>query len=72
MMIFGFVTLDGPRGNNAGGVLVLLGIISLMGFLLYGLIGARMIAAKKIDEHHVYIKGAHPDFLARFESTMVA
>lgn len=73
MLIFGLVTLDGPQRNDGtGGILVLLGIVGMIGFLLYGLIGARMISAKKIDDDHVYIKGAHPDFLARFDSTMVA
>lgn len=73
MLILGIASLDGPqRGDNTGGILILLGIISMVGFLLYGLIGARMISAKKIDDEFVYIKGVHPDFLVRFESTLVA
>lgn len=73
LMIFGLVTLDGPQRNNgAGGILAVLGIVAMVGFLFYGLLSARMISAKKIDDEYIYIKGAHPDFLARFESTMVA
>ena len=33
---------------------------------IYGLLCARMVTAQKIDENYVYLRGCHPNFLARF------
>ena len=40
-----------------------LGIV-LAGGAIYGLVAARMVAAKRITDHYVWLKGVHPEFLA--------
>jgi len=33
---------------------------------IYGLVASRMVTPQKIDENYLYLRGCHPDFLARF------
>ncbi|MCA9265224.1 MAG: hypothetical protein KDA60_15290 [Planctomycetales bacterium] len=40
---------------------------SAVGFLtgvIYGMVGARMVTATKITKTHIWLKGAHPDYVA--------
>ncbi|TWU59873.1 hypothetical protein Poly51_01460 [Rubripirellula tenax] len=68
MLVAGLATLE--RGDNSPGgpVLLVLGTLAIISFAIYGMFGAKMVAATKIDEQLIYIKGAHPDFLAKLES----
>jgi hypothetical protein len=47
-------------------VAVLAAIVVFIIGCLWGTIGARMVVATKITNTHAWIKGVHPDFLARF------
>ena len=52
-------------GDDFGLVwLIPVGIFLFIGALLYGLIAARMVVAKRINDRYVWLKGVHPDFLA--------
>ena len=55
------------NGEESIGVPMLLGsVVVFFGGLLYGMISARLIRAKRIDKKLVWFNGAHPDFLNRF------
>lgn len=70
MLFVGISFASNPAKNpEVGTVLTILGIIGAIGFAIYGLISARLIWPKKVDDQFVYIKGAHPDFLDRFEAS---
>lgn len=58
----GFANVD--TGNNLVW-LILVGFVLFFGGLIYGLIAARMVSAKRIDDTYVWLKGVHPDFLAK-------
>lgn len=47
-------------------ILALLAVPIFFAGAIYGLMGSRMVAPKKITETHVWLKGVHPDFLAQF------
>jgi len=49
-------------GNDAMGLILLVGI--LVGAVL-AILGAQTMTPKRIEEGYAYLKGAHPDFLAR-------
>ncbi len=66
MFIIGIVYQDPRNPGSIAPLLLLLGIFVGIGFGIYGLIAARMIAATKINAKCVYIKGAHPEFLNRY------
>lgn len=56
-----------PNGNSSlGGWLALGGLLMIIVMGIYGIVAARLISPKKIDAQYIYIKGAHPEFLARF------
>ncbi len=70
MFIGGIIMLGEQPPNDAGGFFLIVGIFIGLGFSIYGIFAARLISPKKIDGTYVYIKGAHPDFLDRFESVI--
>jgi hypothetical protein len=41
-----------------------LGVVIGLGGAIYGLMAARMVAAKKVDDEFVWIKGIHPAYVA--------
>jgi hypothetical protein len=43
--------------------LLLGGIFGTLGFAIFGLTCARVVAAKRIDHHYVWLKGVCPDYL---------
>lgn len=51
-------------GTNDVGSIVAVSSIPLMLFaIFYGLLGARLVVAKKIDDQYIWLKGVHRDFL---------
>lgn len=60
----------GPRGagNTVGPFLMIGGFIVSFSLGIYGLFAARLISPRKIDNQYIYIKGACPEFLDRFEA----
>ncbi len=56
------VTLIGVA--DIGLWLLLLGILSTLGGLLYGLNASTLVTAKRITKDYFWLKGVHPDFLA--------
>lgn len=70
MFMAGVIMLGEQPPNDAGGLLLIAGIFFALGFGIYGIFSARLISPSKIDDAYVYIKGAHPEFLDRFESVI--
>jgi hypothetical protein len=46
---------------------ILLGLLTIIVGALYGAYRARMVAPKEIDDHYVWIKGVHPDYVATLQ-----
>jgi hypothetical protein len=46
------------------GVLLLVGVFVTFGGMMYGLIRARMVAATRMTDDYIWLKGVHPEFLA--------
>lgn len=44
-----------------------LGIVLLIGAMIYGLISARMVSAKRMTDEFIWLKGVHPEFLNRLQ-----
>lgn len=68
LMIVAAVVVGNSR-NGSGGIVaacVISGLLLILGGAIYGLLAARMVYPQKIDDEYVYLKGAHPDFIARF------
>jgi hypothetical protein len=61
MIAFG---IAGADRNSSLVWMILAGTIVLLGSIVYGIVGARMVAATKISDTHVWLKGVHPDYLA--------
>lgn len=53
-----------PGAGPVPAVLIVSGVFLFLGALLYGLIGSRMVVAKRISDRYVWLKGVHPEFLA--------
>lgn len=68
VFIGGLILIDGRGGADFAPFGIVGGIFLILFGAFYGLFGARMIAPTKIDDNYVYIKGAHPDFIARFSA----
>ena len=51
---------------EVGAPLLIGSVVMFFTALLYGMIGARLIRPKQIDDRFVYFNGAHPEFLNRF------
>jgi len=43
--------------------LAIAGVLMMLGGAIYGLVAARLVAAKRIDRTHIWLKGACPEFL---------
>lgn len=52
--------------EDVGAPLFLASVVLFFGGLLYGMIGARLIRAKRIDDRFVKFSGVHPEYLNRF------
>lgn len=50
--------------NNNGWIISLAGLIVLLGGAILGVVLARIVAPIRITKEYVWIKGAHPDYLA--------
>jgi hypothetical protein len=62
LFVVGIVLLDGS--NSAVGPLLMLGsVILFLTAALFGAFGARMVYAKKIDDHYIWLRGACPEYL---------
>ncbi len=54
-----------PRGQESWtGVGIVLGLVMLLGGLVYGSTASRMVVPVRITDTHVWLKGVHPDYLA--------
>lgn len=51
------------RLGSGAPFVVLGGFIGLLGFIIYGMYGCRLIVATKMDDRCIWIKGAHPNYL---------
>lgn len=51
--------------NGVGPILMLVGVCLFFGSTIYGLVAARLVSPKKITDTHVWLKGVHPDYLAK-------
>ncbi|MFO0817392.1 MAG: hypothetical protein U1A77_05590 [Pirellulales bacterium] len=38
-------------------------VFGFLGFLIYGLIAARLVHVQKMDAHYIWLKGVHPEYL---------
>ena len=47
------------------GLVMLVGIFVFLAAIIYGSYAARMVTAQKIDDQYVWLKGVHPDVLAK-------
>jgi hypothetical protein len=61
-MFFASFLLD--ISDDVRGAALITSIVLAMFGIFWGLLKSRMIVAKKIDDHFVWLKGIHPDFLA--------
>ena len=64
----GMIALAAASPRSAGAFVCITGIVALVFFfvgLCYGNFGARMVYPARITTDFVYLKGVHPDFLAR-------
>jgi hypothetical protein len=53
------------EGETSAGIwMSCLGILSILGGLLYGLNASTLMTAPRISTDYVWLRGAHPDFLA--------
>lgn len=63
----GVVAISGPGGNGSPLiVLVLLGLVMILASLIAGMLMSRIVRPQKIDDHYVWLRGVHPEYLARF------
>lgn len=46
------------------GWVLLIGVVLLLGGLIYGLVGAQTVVPSRIDQQYVWLKKVHPDYLA--------
>lgn len=60
LIVVGIVAFE---RTPAFGLLIALGIIGMLGAAIYGLVAARMVAASRITDEYVWLKGVHPDYL---------
>jgi hypothetical protein len=61
LFVAGIATID--RSDVFPWMLVA-GPLVFLGGAIYGLLAARMVAAERISDEHVWLKGVHPGFLA--------
>jgi hypothetical protein len=64
----GMIALAAASPRSAGSFACITGLVALVFFfvgLCYGNFGARMVYPARITTEFVYLKGVHPDFLAR-------
>ena len=47
------------------GIGILAGLLLFFVAAIWGLVAARMVSAKRIAEEYIWLKGVHPEFLAR-------
>jgi len=45
-------------------------ILLCLGAAIYGLLACRLVVAKRMTDEYIWLKGVHPDFLARLEPWM--
>lgn len=53
--------------NNTAVFGIIGGIFLMLGAAIYGLIACRLVTPKRMTDDYVWLKGVHPDFLARLE-----
>lgn len=66
--LLGFAMMFTPAFVDGGDLVwlpVLLGIVAVLGALIYGSIVSRLVRPTKIDKHYVWLAGAHPEVLAQ-------
>ncbi|WP_146576152.1 hypothetical protein [Neorhodopirellula pilleata] len=59
---------QGPDAELAGSFCLMAGGLILLFGLFYAIFRTRLVTPVMIDEHFVHLKGAHPEFLNRFEA----
>jgi hypothetical protein len=52
--------------------LMLIGLIGLLGAVIYGIVKTRVVAPRKIDDHYVWLTGINADYLQQFPEWRVA
>ncbi len=69
----GWVAALGGLGMFVGGfateepllpILIVVGLVTLVGGMLFGMYASQMVSAKRIDKTHVWVRGVCPEFLA--------
>jgi hypothetical protein len=45
-------------------LLMLAGFLLFIGALIFGVLATRIVTPAEITDHHVFLKGVHPEFLA--------
>ena len=61
--VFGIAQLSEP-GQSIGPPLLIGGMLVFLGGALYGLLAARMVSPRKIDNDFIWVKGVCPEYLA--------
>jgi len=68
LFVVGIAVMDqGPNANPVGGLCLLVGVLIFLFGLLYAMFRTRVVTPVMIDDQFVHLKGAHPEFLNRFE-----
>lgn len=68
VLFLGSLGFSGSRtGDNGWALFFAIGFILMLGAGIYGAFASRMVSVKKIENDYLYLKGAHPDFLKRFQ-----
>ena len=62
--VLGIGCFFGAAATDWTGAFVGAGFGLLLGAVIWGMIRARVVTAKKIDEQHIYLTGACPEYLA--------
>ncbi len=52
-----------PDQNDVAPWLLLAGFLGFLGFLIFGLVAARLVTPKKMDDNYIWLKGVHPEYL---------
>lgn len=51
-------------------LLILAGIVLFLGGTIYGVAACRLVVPKRMTDEYIWLKGVHPEFLARLEPWM--
>lgn len=63
-LVSGIVLMNNIQMQNTAPLLMFGGFIAFIVGIIYGLVAGRLVTPDKITDHHVWLKGVHPEFLA--------